>query len=949
MQNIRRFAPSGEMSSDKFPKNRVIRYDAEQMKKLYKPSSIPQGFPVGVKEIVSEESLSPESSKELPQGVFSNFSKKKSSAPYRPPASRMRTTESWRGGQNRVAQREEERGSRFKTWNRDSREREKSSWDTDGDATMPSLSEQTRKFDEERKTRGRRFMDRAEESESKASRVAINLHDLGLDAVENDEIKAKDNTVEDIDTTLSELMRNPPSPTADELVEHFQAPITTPQHYFYIDPHQNIQGPFSVRDLREWLLSGSFRGHPLPLATDRNGPFVPIGILWADVKNAFLDAPTMPDFSIWFYQDRHGVIQGPFPVEQMKQWYSGGHLSPMLLCRPGVVESVPFLQVQQFFPNPHFSFDFVAVPQQMVSSAQLQIQLQQMMESMNAETESLLSFEENQKPILKKLSELIRDPVHKEQALAKGMEIDMEHKKRRALITEHQEEIQKLQQVYTETLAEEQRLAEVQRQKVEEEQKQAELLRQRVEEEQKQAELLRQRVEEEQKHQLELQLQRAEIQRISEQKHQMELQLQRLEQQKLQFKLEEEKRLQAEKLRREEEEREEQKLLERQEKLRLQKEQKEKREAQKRELQRERESFAAIRAAAVAPVQRVVMADEEPRKEVEVSPKMVQTVEQPVWRKPIPLVAEEKKNPWKEASTNNKPLSLTEIQSQEIRTQQQQMKKHKVTKSIVKPEIVDTFVRKSPSSKTSLAAIQREEEQRKKTVQLQAKSIVPSRVTQPTPTAWGLRPTPKSVKLTDIQAEEVKTTPKVPENGITLASLIGNNVPKKSWGPSSVATPKSLVEIQKMEQRTPKVIQAAKIAAKPRASSWMQPSSTKVPVAKTQPSKLRTSSPVVRSSEMFWEDAPSSTKKEETNEFGGKEMGKDMLKWVANALIKIGHSYEKQKTLMNFCMTVDAATIREQFSLYLGSKPSVRNFATEFIRRKAMETESVAPKKRSRR
>ena len=164
--------------------------------------------------------------------------------------------------------------------------------------------------------------------------------------------------------------------------------------------------------------------------------------------------------------------------------------------------------------------------------------------------------------------------------------------------------------------------------------------------------------------------------------------------------------------------------------------------------------------------------------------------------------------------------------------------------------------------------------------------------------------------------------------------------PKPAWSSTKAAEASntSLKEIMNEE-----INQKKQTDPIPRAqgSSWAAKAKIGVPEPVVVDSKMSTNSSekilsapaieVSRRVEIFSKSSTDVKKTVDKSDFGGKLMSPDLAEWCSAQLKKINGSDDL--TLMQFCMSLKSSVeIREYLAQYLGSSPQVTNFATEFIK-----------------
>ena len=247
--------------------------------------------------------------------------------------------------------------------------------------------------------------------------------------------------------------------------------------------------------------------------------------------------------------------------------------------------------------------------------------------------------------------------------------------------------------------------------------------------------------------------------------------------------------------------------------------------------------------------------------------------------------------------------------------------------------------------------------------------------------AWGKGGGGESKSLSSIQAAQAAAVTAAAEAAAaeqseSLKALLGMG--KGVWGAKqAVASPKaaepegpkkSLVEIQAEEAKAAAARKAAQGGSVPKGTGWAamassapahaakgvwggaaaprpaapqptpQPRTAATPRPAPQPAQAP-QPPSARAQQKpagtpqessFWEEA----KKGGGKAFGGPDLNSSLSSWCEEQLKRLSGSGDL--TLMHFCMTLDdPAEIRETLSAYLGEKPEVSQFASEFIKRKA--------------
>jgi len=112
------------------------------------------------------------------------------------------------------------------------------------------------------------------------------------------------------------------------------------RQWYYQDTSGEVQGPFKSSKMIGWIEASQLPADTPVRAAD-GSDFTPIGdgslIKGAPTKNvsAIAGAAAAPSAveRTWFYHDKDGAIQGPFPTSQMQQWIQEGHFAPDTLVR----------------------------------------------------------------------------------------------------------------------------------------------------------------------------------------------------------------------------------------------------------------------------------------------------------------------------------------------------------------------------------------------------------------------------------------------------------------------------------------------------------------------------------------------------------------------------------------------------------------------------------------
>ena len=180
--------------------------------------------------------------------------------------------------------------------------------------------------------------------------------------------------------------------------------------------------------------------------------------------------------------------------------------------------------------------------------------------------------------------------------------------------------------------------------------------------------------------------------------------------------------------------------------------------------------------------------------------------------------------------------------------------------------------------------------------------------------------------------------------------------PESPWGGAAqTAKKKSMSEIQKEEARAAAIAAMQRESSRSSSSGWANVAASKggtsgwtsgtaraapaavvtrpqVPQATASPRTTRKSVVDVAAANMQTAPQQTSTKSSTADDFGAK-MSPALEKWCKEQMMKLNGTDDL--TLVSFCMSLDDPNeIRQYLAAYLGSSPSVNNFATEFINRK---------------
>lgn len=121
------------------------------------------------------------------------------------------------------------------------------------------------------------------------------------------------------------------------------------------------------------------------------------------------------------------------------------------------------------------------------------------------------------------------------------------------------------------------------------------------------------------------------------------------------------------------------------------------------------------------------------------------------------------------------------------------------------------------------------------------------------------------------------------------------------------------------------------VISRPAASTNVSASTTVETSSSAAPSK--SVAPTKTPSAPSKSNGSTGTAGSKSTDFGGKKMLPELEEFCLASMQKLNGTNDI--TLLQFCMTLkSAAEIREYLAAYLGSKPEVSQFATEFIRRK---------------